>query len=103
MNTSRLPKNKPSHGVIAWTATFIKSFATEQAISLPGRYPNFKDFKVQLLPSSETKAPIWSQYKKASEDKNLSTVSFTKLVDLWNSLTPYIVIMKPASDLCSLC
>lgn len=58
---------------------------------------------MQLLPSSESKASLWRRYKKASEDKNLSAVSYTKFVDLWNSLTPYIVIMKPASDLCSIC
>mgnify|MGYP000724819806 CR=1 FL=1 len=58
---------------------------------------------MQLLPSSETKASVWRQYKKASEEKNLSTVSYKKFVDLWKSLTPYIVIMKPTSDLCNLC
>ncbi|CAH3189636.1 unnamed protein product [Porites lobata] len=102
-NTSRLPKNTLNHEVLDRTVTFIKNFAAEQAVSLPGRYPKFKDFKVQLLPSSESKASLWRRYKKASEDKNLSAVSYTKFVDLWNSLTPYIVIMKPASDLCSLC
>ena len=71
-NTSRLPKNTPSRESVERTVTFIKNFATEQAISLPGRYPNFKDLKVQLLPSSETKASMWRQYKKASEEKNLS-------------------------------
>ena len=102
-NTSRLPKNTLNHEVLDRTVTFIKIFAAEQAVSLPGRYPKFKDFKVQLLPSSESKASLWRRYKKASEDKDLSAVSYTKFVDLWNSLTPYIVIMKPASDLCSLC
>lgn len=102
-NTSRLPSNTLSRECIERTVTFIKNFATEQAISLPGRYPNFKDLKVQLLPSSETKASVWRQYKKASEEKNLSAVSYKKFVDLWKSLTPYIVIMKPTSDLCSLC
>ena len=77
--------------------------ATKQAISFPGGHPNLDDIKVQLLPSSETKASTWRQYKKVSEEKNLSAVSYNKFVDLWKSLTPYIVIMKPTSDLCSLC
>lgn len=87
VNTLRLPSNTLSRGCIERTVTFIKNFATEQAISLPGRYPNFKDLKVQLLPSSETKAPVWRQYKKASEEKNLSAVSYKKFEDLWKSLT----------------
>ena len=82
--------------------TFIKNFATEQGVSLLGRAPSCKDLKVQLLPSSESKASIWRQHKKVSEDSNLTVVSYAKFVALWNTLTRYIV-MKPASDLCNLC
>ena len=89
--------------VLNRTVTFIKNFATEHGVSLPGRAPSFKDLKVQLLPSSESKASIWRQYKKVLEDSNLTVVSYTKFVALWNTLTPYIIVMKPASDLCSLC
>lgn len=58
---------------------------------------------MQLLPSSESRASIWRQYKKVLEDGNLTVASYTKFVALWNTLMPYIVVMKPASDLCSLC
>ena len=102
-NTSRLPKNTLDHDALNRTVGFIKNFATEHAVSLPGRVPNFKDLKVQLLPSSESKASVWRQYRKVSQDKNLSAVSYSKFVALWNTLTPYIVKMTPASDLCSLC
>ena len=102
-NTSRLPKNTLDHDALNRTVGFIKNFATEHAVSLPGRVPNFKDLKVQLLPSSESKASVWRQYRKASQDKNLSVVSYSKFVALWNTLTPYVLIMTPASDLCSLC
>ena len=102
-NTSRLPKNVLEQAVLNRTVTFIKNFATEHGVSLPGRAPSFKDLKVQLLPSSESKASIWRQYKKVSEDSNLTVVSYAKFVTLWNTLTPYIIVMKPASDLCSLC
>lgn len=33
----------------------------------------------------------------------MNTVSYSKFVALWNTFTPYIVGMTPASDLCSLC
>ena len=102
-NTSRLPKNVLEQTVLNRTVTFIKNFATEHGVSLPGRAPSFKDLKVQLLPSSESKASIWRQYKKVSEESNLTVVSYAKFVALWNTLTPYIIVMKPASDLCSLC
>ena len=102
-NTSRLPKNVLEQTVLNRTLTFIKNFANEHGVSLPGRAPHFKDLKVQLLPSSESKDSIWRQYKKVSEDSNLTVVSYAKFVVLWNTLTPYIIVMKPASDLCSLC
>ena len=102
-NTSRLPKNVLEQAVLNRTVTFIKNFATEHGVFLPGRAPSFKDLKVQLLPSSESKASIWRQYKKVSEESNLTVVSCAKFVALWNTLTPYIIVMKPASDLYSLC
>ena len=102
-NTSRLPKNVLEHAVLNQTVSFIKNFTTEHGVSLLGRAPSLKDLKVQLLPSSESEASIWRQYKKVSEDGNLTVVSYTKFVALWNTLTPYIVVMKPASDLCSPC
>ena len=94
-SSSRLPKNVLEHEVIKRTATFIKNFATEHTVALPGRAPNFKDFRVQLLPSSESKSSVWRRFVKASEEKNLRTISYSKFVSLWNSLTPYIVIMNP--------
>ena len=98
---SQLPKNMLQQAVLNQTVTFIKNFATEHGVSLPGRAPSFKDLKVQLLPSSESKASIWRQCKK--EDSNLTVVSYAKFVALWNTLTPFIVGTKPASDVCSLC
>ena len=71
-NTSRLPKNVLEQGVLNRTVTFIKNVATEHRVSLPERAPSFKDLKVQLLPSSESKLSIWRQYKKVSEDSNLT-------------------------------
>lgn len=102
-NTSQLPKNTLNHEDLDHTVTFIKNFATDHAVALPGRAPTFKNLKVQLLPSSESKAIVWRQYKKVSEEKNLKAVSYSKFVAIWNTFTSYIVAMTPASDLCSLC
>ena len=102
-NTSRLPKNTLNHEVLDRTVTFIKNFATDHAVAPPGRAPNFTNLKVQLLPSSESKASVWRQYRKVSEEKHLNAVSYSEFVTLWNTFTPYIVAMTPASGLCSLC
>ena len=102
-NTSRLPHNVLSQDVLQHTVTFIKNFASEQGIALPGRVPQFKDFHVQLLPSSETKASMWRRYKDSVENDSVPTVSYSKFVDIWNTFTPYIIMMTPATDLCNTC
>ena len=102
-NTSQLPKNTLNHEVLDRTVTFIKNFAADHAIALPERAPHLNNLKVQLLPSSESKASVWRQCRKVSEEKHLNAVSYSKFVALWNTFTPYIVAMTPASDLCSLC
>ena len=64
-NTSRLPHNVLSQDVLQRTVMFIKNFASEQGIVLPGRVPQFKNFDAQLLPSSETKALMWQDNELA--------------------------------------
>ena len=102
-NTSWLPKNVLNHEVLDRTVTFIKNIATDHAVALPEGAANLNNLKVQLLPSSESKASIWWQCRKVSKEKHLNAVSYSKFVALWNTFTPYIVGMTPASDLCSLC
>lgn len=84
------------------TVTFIKNLCTEQGILLPGRTPQFKNFDVQLLPSSEKKVFVWRHYKECAEKDSVTAVSYSKFVDIWNTFTPYI-FMTPATDLCKTC
>lgn len=102
-NTSRLPHNVLQHDTVSNVVTFIKNFAAEQGVSLPGRVPHYKNLKVQLLPSCESKASVWRRYKMCTEANNQSCVGYTKFVSLWNTLTPYVLIMTPATDLCHTC
>lgn len=102
-NTNRLPPNVLPQEVVTQAVTFIKNFASEQGLSLPGRVPQFQNFDVQLLPSSETKASIWRLYKASANKDNSTTVSYSKFVNIWNTFTPYIVMMTPATDLCGTC
>lgn len=55
--------------VVTQVVTFVKNFALEQALSLPGSVPQFTNFDVQLLPSPETKGSMW-RLSKASADKD---------------------------------
>lgn len=102
-NTKRLPHNVLPQEILTQAVTFIKNFGSEQGLSLPGRVPQFKNFDVQLLPSSETKSSIWRLYKASADKDNISAVSYPKFVNIWNTFTPYIVMMTPATDLCNTC
>lgn len=81
---------------------FIKSTADRLAIPLPGRLPQFKDFRVMKLPSSETKSTIYRTYVSSlkQDERKISLQSFRKI---WNRYVPYITVMKPRDDLCDIC
>ena len=49
----------------------IKNYAEANAVSLPGWYPGFKDFKVILLPSSTTRLIVYSAYNEAMQAAGL--------------------------------
>ena len=102
-NTCRLPHNVLSQDVLQRTTIFIKNFASEQGIALPGRVPRFKNFDVQLLLLSESKASIRRHYKENVEKDSVHTISYSKFVDIWNTFTPYIIMITPVTDLCNTC
>lgn len=81
---------------------FIQCTADALAIPLPGRLPQFKDYRVMKLPSSETKSSIYRKYIDSLDDDELkmSNRSFRRI---WNKYIPYVTIMKPADDLCDVC
>lgn len=83
---------------------FIKNFAERVAVSLPGRLPQFRDYKIMKLPSSETKRSVYRRYKEtASRDDQLRDVEESTFCKIWRKYCPYIATMKPADDLCDLC
>ena len=63
--------------------TFITTLAEKTALPLPGRLPQFRDYKVMKLPSSETKSSVYEKYKKAkieaAGNMTISLVSFRKI------------------------
>jgi hypothetical protein len=58
-NTRRMPKNTLSLRETQNAVKFLSSYASDNAILLPGRIPGYKRDDLQLLPSSTTKK-VWS-------------------------------------------
>lgn len=60
------PSKRKSHVLSADSITriveYIKNVAEKFAVPLPGRMPNFKDYKLMKLPSSETKSAIYRRF-----------------------------------------
>ena len=70
---------------------------------LPGRVPGYKSADVQLLPSSTTKHKVWELYQESAAENSMRPVGYSTFTGLWRQLLPYIVVMKPMTDLCWLC
>ncbi|XP_011662879.2 uncharacterized protein LOC105437692 [Strongylocentrotus purpuratus] len=80
---------------------FILNFTAEHCIHLPGRIPGFKSADVKLLPSYVTKAHLWRIYRDAAPEHGpVAESTFRKL---WSDLLSYVVVAKPATDLCWTC
>lgn len=80
---------------------FIRNYTEHHGIPLPGRLPNFKDFRITKLPSNITKAFLYRLYVEANENER--TVGRSSFYDIWQKFCPFITTMKPASDLCDVC
>nr|XP_022908321.1 uncharacterized protein LOC111419695 isoform X2 [Onthophagus taurus] len=81
---------------------FIEYTADLLAVPLPGRLPQFKDYRVMKLPSNETKSSIYRKYIASlnNDELNMTNQSFRRI---WNKYIPYVTVMKPADDLCDFC
>ena len=102
-NTKRLPKHALSSEQLKEVVTYIQNHAEAHALVLPGRIPGYKQTDIKLLPCSTTKHEIWELYRDACGTNNTTCVAYSTFTYLWRSLTPSIVVMKPASDLCWVC
>ena len=58
---------------------------------------------MKLLPSSLTKSRLWKLYQDSCVTVGQLAVGYSKFCDLWRQLCPFVVIMRPASDLCWTC
>jgi len=83
--------------------SFLSNFTEEHGIKLPGRVPGFKTYDISLLPSEMTKYYVYSQYVSVCSSKSGTIVGFTTFRSIWSSLLPFIILSKPATDLCWVC
>ena len=102
-NAKRLPSSASSIETVERVVKFIKNVAEEQALLLPGHVPGFKRIDVKLLPSNLTKHGLWKTYFDICTSTGQVSVGYSKFCDLWNQLCPFILIMRPATDLCWTC
>lgn len=102
-NKKWLPSSAFSTETVENVVKFITNIAEEQALLLPGGVPGFKRVDVKLLSSVLTKHGLWKMYTEISSSQGQLSVGYSKFCDLWNQLCPFIVIMRPATDLCWTC
>jgi hypothetical protein len=102
------PYRKPRHALrlsdIEYIVSFVRNYAEDNAILLPGRIPGYKRDDVVLLPSSTTKIAVWKVYRAAAENApDVKSVGYSSFCTLWKKLLPHILVCKPMSDLCWTC
>ena len=102
-NSKRLPSSSSSTETVEQVVKFIKNVSEEQALLLPGRVPGFKRIDVKLLPSNLTKHSLWKKYVDICASTGQVSVGYSTFCDLWNQLCRFILIMRPATDLCWTC
>ena len=92
--------NRTPHSSLQNAASFIDSYTQREGLSLPGRGPGCKSFRIKLLHTSTTKAELWRLYKHTAEVRGYTLVGYTKFVQTRND---FIKIMQPSMDPCHTC
>ena len=82
---------------------FIKQYAEDHAVSLPGRVPGFKRDDIRLLPSSCPKSQAYHLYEASANTAGHRVVAASTFKKLWLELCPFIVVARPVTDLCWRC
>ena len=101
--TGKSPPNTTSFARVSSMLQYVRNLASSISLPLPGRLPNFRDERVQLLPTDMSKMAVYRKYCKAAEKDGTQPIGRSTFLDLWNTQLPYITVMKPATDLCWVC
>ena len=66
-NTIRLPVKSLTFDDVSCVITFIRNYAEDNAVLLPGRIPGYKRSDLHLLQCSTTKSHLWKLHNNACE------------------------------------
>lgn len=98
-NYKRTPKKTCSKETLEKVIMFIRNYAEESALFMPGRLANHRVI-VKLLPSSDTKVLLYQKYKESCVIANELFVGKSLFKATWNRFCQDVVIMRPRTDLC---
>jgi len=102
-NCGKAPSNSHSFETRRHVKEFIENYANDHGVSLPGRIPGHRDESITLISSAESKRSVWKFYSDSCLKSLLKPVCYSLFVELWNEVIPWVVIAKPATDLCWKC
>ena len=102
-NSGRLPHHGFTTKELQSIVLFLKNYAEENAILLPGRIPGYKRTDLQLLPTNTTKKEVWQQYVMACGTLTFRIAGYQTFCVLWRRYVPHIIITTPKTDLCWTC
>jgi hypothetical protein len=102
-NKHKLPHNSLTFTDRQNVVQFLHMYASENAVTLPGRLPYVKKAQVLLLPSDKRQADIHAIYEQSAELSVMRSISLSTFSRLWKELCPNIVLARPQTDLCHVC
>ncbi|XP_052237218.1 uncharacterized protein LOC127848671 [Dreissena polymorpha] len=82
--------------------TFLENYSSQNGMPLPGRTPQANE-KCILLPSDKNKSDIYELYCGALDRTGQKQVGPSTFRKIWLEQCPYLLVMKPATDLCLKC
>ena len=99
-----MPHNSLTLNVVQEVIRFLHNYCDKHALLLPGHVPGYSHTDIKLLPSSTSKRGIWKIYKEAAQQgETQQVIACTTFFRLWKAQLPYVVLMKPLTDLCWKC
>lgn len=103
-NTGKIKHKVTSFSATEFVVRFLHNYSEQNAVMLPWRSSTVYNTTLRLLPSSDSKVKIYEIYK-ASFTANMTEkpVHARVFTNIWREVCPDMVVMKPRTDLCTLC
>ena len=84
-NIHKQPAHSLSVRFVQVVVEFLRNYAEDHAILLPGRIPGYNRFDLKLLPSSTTKLGVWEVYRESVEPLlNTRVVGHRSFINTWS-------------------